>query len=505
MLPYLGLDIEGQDGRAVRIEYSPNRPDYSTVYGIAAGLRYMRGKKPSMKSNLKPSRLEHHIRVDAAVKKVRPYIVGIVAKGRKLGDLEIKMLMAMQEDLHLGVCRNRKKSSIGVHNLAPISFPISYGTVGRSEMFVPLGSSHEMSVKDILEKTETGIAYADLLQGFAKVPILRDSAGHIISLPPVINAASTALVAGVDDVFVEVTGTDRRNVEDVLSVVSSTLLEMGFVLHEVRVSGAGNSTAKLLPRVQKLPIKLVSDTLGVDMNAKQIRTSLAKSGIYSMGSGKDLTCTIPRYRFDIFSPMDLVEEAILGYGVQNITAKLSPHPFVGSTSAVSRTVDLLGTTMVGLGCMEAKNSALVQGDAEKNLGVSPNTVLRNSLLDGLLYSLSHNVHETYPQRLFEIGTVFNQRAPVNEQIHLCAALAHGGADYTEAKSLLQAVLSRFGLEAKTVASEHPLLKGGKSASVQVDGKKIGVVGAVDDAVLSDRKIRQLVSAFEIDISGLIFD
>ena len=97
-----------------------------------------------------------------------------------------------------------------------------------------------------------------------------------------------------------------------------------------------------------------------------------------------------------------------------------------------------------------RHSALVQGDAEKNLGVSPNTVLRSSLLDGLLYSLSHNVHETYPQRLFEIGTVFNQRAPVNEQIHLCAALAHGRADYTEAKSLLQAVLSRFGLEAKTV-------------------------------------------------------
>ena len=238
-----------------------------------------------------------------------------------------------------------------------------------------------------------------------------------------------------------------------LSVVSSTLLEMGFVLHEVRVSGAGNSTAKLLPRVQKLPIKLVSDTLGVDMNAKQIRTSLAKSGIYSMGSGRDLTCTIPRHRFDIFSPMDLVEEAILGYGVQNITAKLSPHPFVGSTSAVSRTVDLLGTTMVGLGCMEAKNSALVQGDAEKNLGVSPNTVLRNSLLDGLLYSLSHNVHETYPQRLFEIGTVFNQRAPVNEQIHLCAALAHGG-EIIPKKSLLQAVHLGLALMQKLSASEH---------------------------------------------------
>ena len=108
---------------------------------------------------------------------MRPYIVGVVARGRKLGDLEIKMLMAMQEDLHLGVCRHRKKSSIGVHNLASMSFPLSYGTVGRSETFVPLGSSHEMTIKDILEKTETGIAYADLLQGFARVPILRDSTG----------------------------------------------------------------------------------------------------------------------------------------------------------------------------------------------------------------------------------------------------------------------------------------------------------------------------------------
>ena len=453
----------------------------------------MTGKKPTMKSNLKPSSLKYHIKVDAAVKRVRPYIVGVVARGRKLGDLEIKMLMAMQEDLHLGVCRHRKKSSIGVHNLASMSFPLSYGTVGRSETFVPLGSSHEMTIKDILEKTETGIAYADLLQGFARVPILRDSTGSIISLPPVINAASTALTAGVDGVFVEVTGTERRNAEDALSVVSSTLLEMGFVLHEVRVSGAGNSTAKLLPRVQKLPIKLVSDTLGVDMNAKQIRTSLAKSGIYSVGSSRDLTCTIPRHRFDIFSAMDLVEEAVLGYGVQNIAAKLSPHPFIGSASAISRTVDLLGETMVGLGCMEAKNSALVQGDTRKNLAVSANTILRDSLLDGLLNSLSHNVHETYPQRLFEIGTVFSQKQPVREHLHLCTILAHGGADYTEAKSLLQALLSRFGLEAKTLSLDHHLLQKGQSASVHVNGKKIGIIGVVENTVRSDRKMRQPVT------------
>ena len=35
LLPFLGLDIESEDKDLVRIEYSPNRPDYSTDFGIA--------------------------------------------------------------------------------------------------------------------------------------------------------------------------------------------------------------------------------------------------------------------------------------------------------------------------------------------------------------------------------------------------------------------------------------------------------------------------------------
>ena len=38
-LPFLGLDIESHDGNVVRVEYSPNRPDYSTDFGIASGLQ----------------------------------------------------------------------------------------------------------------------------------------------------------------------------------------------------------------------------------------------------------------------------------------------------------------------------------------------------------------------------------------------------------------------------------------------------------------------------------
>ena len=42
-----------------------------------------------------------------------------------------------------------------------------------------------------------------------------------------------------------------------------------------------------------------------------------------MGSGRDLTCTIPRQDFDIFSPMDLVEEAILGWSAEYYSKALT--------------------------------------------------------------------------------------------------------------------------------------------------------------------------------------
>ena len=35
------------------------------------------------------------------------------------------------------------------------------------------------------------------------------------------------------------------------------------------------------------------------------------------------------------------------------------------------------------------------------------TILRDSILPGLLENLSRNIHESYPQKMFETGSVFN--------------------------------------------------------------------------------------------------
>jgi len=69
-LPFLGLDIESLDGNIVRVEYSPNRPDYSTDFGIALGLQGILGiSKGILKLDVKKQG-NYEIKVDSSTSKV---------------------------------------------------------------------------------------------------------------------------------------------------------------------------------------------------------------------------------------------------------------------------------------------------------------------------------------------------------------------------------------------------------------------------------------------------
>jgi phenylalanyl-tRNA synthetase beta chain len=61
----------------------------------------------------------------------------------------------MQEDLHNGLGRKRKKSSIGLHNLDPIVFPLKYTTVSKNFSFIPLDKKNEITVEHIISDLDT--------------------------------------------------------------------------------------------------------------------------------------------------------------------------------------------------------------------------------------------------------------------------------------------------------------------------------------------------------------
>ena len=120
-LPFLGLDIESLGRNTVRVEYSPNRPDYSTDFGIALGLQGILGiSKGMLRLDIKKQG-NYEIKVDSSTSKIRPFVTGIIARNGSLDNESVKQLINMQEDLHFGLGRKRKKSSIGIHDLDNLS------------------------------------------------------------------------------------------------------------------------------------------------------------------------------------------------------------------------------------------------------------------------------------------------------------------------------------------------------------------------------------------------
>ena len=521
-LPFLGLDIESQDGDKIRIEYSPNRPDYSTDFGIALGLEGLLGiKKGIQKTNIKKQG-KFEIKVDPSVSKIRPFVTGVIARNGTIDDETIKQLMNMQEDLHFGIGRKRKKSSIGLHDLDRISFPLNYTTSTRGHSFVPLNSESKHTIDQILSETEVGKNYGWILGDSKNVPIIVDSEGTTISFPPIINASVTAVTTKTKNVLVEVTSLDKDAAEDMLSVVVAILQMAGFEIIQLTISGGKNSTPRLNSRKIQYDTRLTEQILGLNISTSAMASSLKKCRLDAIQKGTKIQCTIPRYRFDVFGPMDIVEEIALGYGIDNLTPKLSPSQKLGEKSLMTKKLEIVSKITVGFGFTEALNSSLtskkilfdfLNRDSSQMISVidsksQEHTILRDTILPGLIENLSKNIHESYPQKLFEVGTVFSKAKPIHEAINLAGVIAYKESNYSEMKSILQSILKTgFKIDSKTKTPKDNVttFANGRHSDIFVGEKSVGIIGEINSDVLDNFKIRTSVVGFEIKLSGLIFD
>ncbi|MHA1491437.1 MAG: phenylalanine--tRNA ligase subunit beta, partial [Promethearchaeota archaeon] len=195
-LQWISLDLEdiNEENQTIKVEYNPNRPDFSSPEGIARALKgYYDIELGVPTHEIAPGEIE--MNVDPSVKKVRPYIVCGVIRNIDLDEDEVATLMNIQEQLHWAVGRDRKKVAIGVHDLDKISCPYRYVAVKPDSIsFIPLhGDGYPMNLEEILLLHEKGIEYAPILEGKDVYPVLLDSNDEVISFPPIINGILTTV------------------------------------------------------------------------------------------------------------------------------------------------------------------------------------------------------------------------------------------------------------------------------------------------------------------------
>jgi len=96
-----------------------------------------------------------------------------------------------------------------------------------------------MDLSEILKKHPKGRAYSGLLKGFQRYPIIVDRNGEVLSFPPIINGERTRLSENTREAFIEVTGTDRKAVDQAMNILVSGLLDRGGKAGQVDVIEKG--------------------------------------------------------------------------------------------------------------------------------------------------------------------------------------------------------------------------------------------------------------------------
>ena len=518
-IPYLGLDIEEQNDEYIKIEYNPNRPDYSTDYGLARSLNsFLDFETEYSKYDIHES--DFVINVDKSTKEVRQYIVAAVIKDIKLDDETIRQIITMQEDLHNGIGRKRKKVAIGIHNLDVIKSPLEYITVDDSFSFIPLNKDSNMTVKEILN-SELGNQYANILTGNNRYPIIRDSNKQVLSFPPIINGDLTRLDSKTTNLFIDVTGTDLNALCNALSVLFTTLSDAGGKVYSVKINSDEYKmkTPEIREEIMEVEIEYVKSLLGLELSEKEIIEYLRRCRISAKIAGNKVIVKTEPFRFDLIHPVDVIEEIGLGYGIHNLKPTLPGSDMTGGFDQKQQFLDKTRDVLTGLGLIEIMTIGLISEDMLEKSEMSTNNllkivdtksieheILKNSNVPAILKTFSKNIHKKYPQRIFEISKVFSKKdGEIYEHYQLTVGLAHAAVNFTEASSYLNAFGKQLrDIDLLTKANENELFVRGRGAEIiNEKGNKIGIVGEINPQILENFALRTPIALFDIDLDELL--
>ena len=512
-VPMIGADIERIEEESIDIEFFPDRPDLYSVEGVARAMRgFLDIDAGFCDYEVRPYQIE--ISMDAQIENIRPVFGCAVVRGLRFTSTSIKSLMDLQESLHWGLGRDRKKVSIGVHDLSRVQAPFRYIAADPGFSFVPLDFTEPMSMKEILEKHPKGMKFAGILDGLDKYPLILDANDNVLSFPPIINGILTMVNENTTDLLVDVTGLGSE-VYTALNIVTTALAERGGQVEYVKVikaDGTEHIPLDLSPRVKILRKSEVDALVGLDLPVKEIIRQLNRMGFDAQELHKDIIeVMIPGYRADILDNSDLIEDIAVGYGFNNIPAIFPMNATVGKSHPLSDISSSAREIMIGLGYSQVMPFTLTSQKVnfdwmcrERTNDVTcvlhpiseEQTMVRTTILPNLLEILSMNQHRELPQRVFEAGDVV-----VNDKngLHLAAVSIHAQANFTEVRELVDAFMRERVTSYEVTGSEDPAFIEGRRADILVNGTKVGVMGELYLQVIVNFGLGQPVVGFEIDL------
>ena len=386
--------------------------------------------------------------------------------------------------------------------------------------------------------------YLYLLEGKEKYPVMMDSNGVIMSLPPIINSQHTKMTLNTHNVLLDVTGLDNTKCEIVLNTLISMFSiysKTPFTVEEIRVvnqkTGKGKIYPELSPRIFKTDIKYIKTLTGIsDITPEKIVQLLEKMELKAkVLNSNEIEVSAPITRSDILHPCDIAEDLAISYGYNNIKKQLTKTKTHGIQQPYNKLTDLFRNEMAMGGYVEFLTMALLSHkDMFTNMLQDSNddkTVkilysktkefeyIRSSLIPGILKSIEGNKANQLPFKIFEISDVvlFDKSNEVyaSNRRKLCFAYTNTSSAMQIIQGMIDLLMKKIGLiynyqenvNKKYIIkkSYNPLFFEDRQAEIFIqDNIKIGIYGIIHPKVLKNFGIKNPVTLCEIDLQ-LIMD
>ncbi|EHS52574.1 Phenylalanyl-tRNA synthetase beta chain [Rhizobium sp. PDO1-076] len=545
----------GLDDPVIEINLTPNRPDCTSIYGIArdlaaSGLGTL--KQPKAPSFAVEGDTPHEVKIVLDDERLCPGFAYRLVRGVKNGPspkwmqarllaIGLRPISALVDVTNYMTFDQGRPMHVFDADKVKGVLTVRRAQVGEEVLALDT-RTYKLNPANVVIADDNGVESIGGIMGGEHSGCDENTVNVLIesALWDPINIAKTGRGHGIitDARYRFERGVDPEYMVPGLERTTELVLDMcGGTAAAAKVAGYKKHEKKVVD----FPFAEVKRLTGLTVSNDEARTILTGLGFEVSGTGERVSVSVPSWRPDVDGKADLVEEVMRMFGVDNI--KPEPLPSMGSVNGKILTTLQIRTrtakrALAARGMMEAVTWSFISAEHAKLFGggkpslklVNPIAAdmsdMRPSLLPGLLTAAQRNADRGFGDvAIFEVSGTYEADTPEGQRRVAggirrgTASLAGAGrawsnatkgggkpVDVYDAKADALAVLEACGLPMSNVQIEqggpewfHP----GRSGTIKAGPKVIlGYFGEFHPKTLEALDVSGALCGFEVFVDAL---
>ena len=571
ILTMAGLSVESveklEDDHIFEIEITANRPDWLSYIGVARELSAITGKKlkaPMLGRHCEDAKRPKQSQKERLLRRASPSSQRQISVKIKIEDKDLcpRYTARIIRNVKVGESPDWLKTRLKAMGLRPINNIVDITNFCLFETGEPMHAFDldRLSASEIIiRKTRPGEKII-VIDGAEKAPdnstlVIADSS-RPIAIAGIMGGLHTEVTSATKNILLEAAFFDpvsiRRSARKLgISTESSYRFERRVDLENILYSS--NRAAGLISKlaggeigepvdmggkaIKKRTVNLRYDRLdkilGVKIARPNVKKILNSLGLRTGSSSNDkLKVSIPSFRYDLNSDIDVIEEVARVYGYDKMPTTIPDivdQPIGRSSEMIAD--NEIRSTLTSLGFDEivtysflSKKLLRMSGISDKDIIVIKNPlsseqeVMRPSLITGMLNTMIWNINrKTKDLKLFELGKIYLKESDnkfierTNLMIGMTGQIYTGWSGhprsimFADLTGALETMLSEFGMDPFSYSLEKTKderFSRAACAVIKIRGEGIGVAGEIAPKILDSFDIKNKVYVMEISAAAL---